>query len=127
MSALTEITTADRESLAKRWELLFEYEPPPQIHTALMRRVLAWNVQMQQVGLDPLSFSSFGRQPASRPPVVLRPGTRLLREWQGTTHEVRVLDTGFDYAGQTYKSLSAVARAITGTPWSGPLFFGIKR
>ena len=82
---------------------------------------------MQQAGLDPLTFSSSDRQAPSRPQVALRPGTRLLREWQGTTHEVRVLDAGFDYAGQTYKSLSAVARAITGTPWSGPLFFGIKR
>jgi hypothetical protein len=88
-----------------------------------MRRVVAWNVQMQHAGLDPFA----GRPPVSRPPVVLKPGTRLLREWQGVTHEVRVLDSGFDYAGQTYKSLSAVARAITGTPWSGPMFFGIKR
>ena len=127
MNTLAEITTADRDLLIQRWESLFEREPPPQIHTALMRRVLAWNVQMQQARLDPLAFSSSGRQPVSRPPVVLRPGTRLLREWQGTTHEVRVLDAGFDYAGQTYKSLSAIARAITGTPWSGPLFFGIKR
>ncbi len=127
MSALAEITTADRQWLSKRWELLFEHEPPPQIHTALMRRVLAWNVQMQQAGLDPLSVSTSGCQASSRPPVALRPGTRLLREWQGTTHEVRVLDAGFVYAGQTYKSLSAIARAITGTPWSGPLFFGIKR
>ena len=127
MNTLAEITTADRDSLSKRWELLFEHEPPPQIHTALMRRVLAWNVQMQQAGLDPLSVSTSGGQASSRPPVALRPGTRLLREWQGTTHEVRVLDSGFDYAGQPYKSLSAVARAITGTPWSGPLFFGIKR
>lgn len=123
MNTLAEITSADRELLAKRWESLFDHEPPPQIHTALMRRVLAWNVQMQQAGLDPFA----GRQPVSRPLVVLRPGTRLLREWQGTTHEVRVLDAGFDYAGQTYKSLSAIARVITGTPWSGPLFFGIKR
>lgn len=123
MNILAEITIADRELLAKRWESLFEHEPPPQIHTALMRRVLAWNVQMQQAGLDPFA----GRLPAMRPPVALKPGTRLLREWQGTTHEVRVLDAGFDYAGQSYKSLSAVARAITGTPWSGPLFFGIKR
>lgn len=123
MNTLAEITTADRESLAKRWELLFEHEPPPQIHTALMRRVLAWNVQMHQAGLEPFA----GRSPAVRPPVTLKPGTRLLREWQGTTHEVRVLEAGFDYAGQTYTSLSAIARAITGTPWSGPLFFGIKR
>ncbi|WP_342133551.1 DUF2924 domain-containing protein [Hydrogenophaga sp. OTU3427] len=123
MNTVAQITQADRELLIQRWESLFEREPPPQIHTALMRRVLAWNVQMKQAGLDPFA----GRQPASRPPVTLRPGTRLLREWQGTTHEVRVLDSGFDYAGQTYKSLSAIARAITGTPWSGPLFFGIKR
>lgn len=123
MNALAEITSADRELLAKCWESLFEHEPPPQIHTALMRRVLAWNVQMHQAGLDPFA----GHSPVVRPPVTLKSGTRLLREWQGTTHEVRVLDAGFDYAGQTYKSLSAVARAITGTPWSGPLFFGIKR
>ncbi len=123
MNTLAEITTADRELLAKRWESLFDHEPPPQIHTALMRRVLAWNIQMDQAGLDTLA----GRLPVVRPPVTLKPGTRLLREWQGTTHEVRVLDAGFDYAGQTYKSLNAVACAITGTPWSGPLFFGTKR
>lgn len=127
MNTLVEIATADRDSLSKHWELLFEHEPPPQIHTALMRRVLAWNVQMQQAGLDPLSVSTSAGSASFRSPVALRPGTRLLREWQGTTHEVRVLDAGFDYAGQTYKSLSAIARAITGTPWSGPLFFGIKR
>ena len=78
MNTLAEITTADRDSLSKRWELLFEHEPPPQIHTALMRRVVAWNVQMQQAGLDP----SAGRSPTVRPPVTLKPGTRLLREWQ---------------------------------------------
>lgn len=127
MNTLAEVTQADRELLIQRWESLFEREPPPQTHTALMRRVVAWNVQMQQAGLDPLAFSSSGRQSVSRPPVVLRTGTRLLREWQGTTHEVRVLEAGFDHAGQTYTSLSAVARAITGTPWSGPLFFGLKR
>jgi hypothetical protein len=124
MITLAEITNADRELLAKRWESLFEQEPPPQVHTAFMRRILAWHVQMQNAGLHPLADA---RPAPVRAAVTLRPGTRLLREWQGATHEVRVLDSGFDYAGQTYKSLSAVARAITGTPWSGPLFFGIKR
>jgi hypothetical protein len=57
----------------------------------------------------------------------LRSGARLLREWRGVTHEVLVAGEGFLYAGKTYKSLSAIARAITGTHWSGPLFFGIKR
>ena len=61
------------------------------------------------------------------PDSALSPGTRLLREWHGATHEVLVEAHGFEYAGKNYKSLSAVARAITGTPWSGPAFFGTKR
>mgnify|MGYP006183296965 CR=1 FL=1 len=61
MSALAEITSADRDSLTKRWELLFEHEPPPQIHTALMRRVVAWNVQIQQAGSWHSPFGANGR------------------------------------------------------------------
>jgi hypothetical protein len=56
----------------------------------------------------------------------LKPGTRLLREWQGRTYEVLVLDDGFSWQDTRYRSLSAIARQITGTPWSGPLFFGLK-
>ena len=56
----------------------------------------------------------------------LKPGTRLMREWRGRTHEVLVLDDGFSWQGTDYRSLSAIARKITGTAWSGPLFFGLK-
>src|SRR5207253_2232691 len=56
----------------------------------------------------------------------LKPGTRLVREWQGRTYEVLVLDRGFSWQGTHYRSLSALARKITGTAWSGPLFFGLK-
>lgn len=56
----------------------------------------------------------------------LTPGTRLVREWQGKTYQVTVLKSGFEMDHQTYPSLSAVARKITGTAWSGPLFFGLK-
>jgi hypothetical protein len=56
----------------------------------------------------------------------LKPGTRLVREWQGRTYDVLVLDDGFSWQGTRYRSLSAIARKITGTPWSGPLFFGLK-
>jgi Protein of unknown function (DUF2924) len=56
----------------------------------------------------------------------LTPGTRLLRQWQGRTYEVLVLDDGFFWQGTRYRSLSAIARQITGTAWSGPLFFGLK-
>jgi hypothetical protein len=56
----------------------------------------------------------------------LKLGTRLLREWRGRTYEVLVLDGGFSWQGTHYRSLSALARKITGTAWSGPLFFGLK-
>ncbi|QNN68766.1 DUF2924 domain-containing protein [Thermomonas carbonis] len=57
----------------------------------------------------------------------LKPGTRLLRAWQGKTYTVTVADPGFVYEGKTYGSLSVIAREITGTPWSGPVFFGLKK
>src|SRR6266481_6675521 len=57
----------------------------------------------------------------------LKTGTRLMREWQGRTYEVVVLDDGFSWQGTRCKSLSAIARKITGTAWSGPLFFGLKQ
>ena len=56
----------------------------------------------------------------------LKPGTRLVREWQGRTYEVLVLDGGFSWQDTHHRSLSALARKITGTAWSGPLFFGLK-
>ncbi|HEY4856804.1 MAG TPA: DUF2924 domain-containing protein, partial [Xanthobacteraceae bacterium] len=61
-----------------------------------------------------------------RPRPELKPGTRLVREWQGRTYEVLVLNGGFSWQGMSYRSLSALARKITGTAWSGPLFFGMK-
>ena len=57
----------------------------------------------------------------------LKPGTWLVREWQGQSHHVSVLDKDFLYRGQRYRSLSEIARTITGTQWSGPVFFGLKR
>src|SRR5438094_1159839 len=57
----------------------------------------------------------------------LKPGTRLMREWQGRTYEVVVLNDGFSWQGTLHRSLSALARKITGTAWSGPLFFGLKQ
>ena len=61
-----------------------------------------------------------------RPRLQLKPGTRLMREWQGRTYEVQVLDDGFAWQGTHYRSLSAIAREITGTAWSGPVFFGLR-
>ena len=68
------------------------------------------------------------RSAATRPcpGVALKPGTVLTRTWQGVLHQVQVTDQGFDYRGERFASLSEVARRITGTRWSGPLFFGLR-
>ncbi len=60
------------------------------------------------------------------PAIRLKPGLRLVREWRGETHTVLVLEDGFEWKGEPRRSLSAIAREITGTQWSGPLFFGLK-
>lgn len=125
MSALESLQSADRDTLVSRWQGLFKCEPPPRVHIGLMRGVLAWHAQCEANGVT-LPPQPEPAAPGRAAPG-LRPGTRLLREWRGTTHEVRVIPQGFEYAGKTYKSLSAIARAITGTPWSGPAFFGLKR
>ena len=122
MMTVDQIAAADRKLLDKRWEALFDHVPPAKLQAGLVRRVLAWHIQMEESGHKPSDRFATGR-----PVVSLRPGTRLLREWQGSTHEVLVTQSGFDHAGKSYKSLSAIARAITGTQWSGPTFFGVKR
>ncbi|MBF0627995.1 MAG: DUF2924 domain-containing protein [Magnetococcales bacterium] len=66
-----------------------------------------------------------GKTPARTEGAIPAPGARLIREWQGVT--VTVLDDGFEYQGRRFKSLSSVAKAITGTHWSGPLFFGLRK
>jgi hypothetical protein len=64
---------------------------------------------------------------ALAPPIVLKPGTRVMREWGGRTHSVVVLDNGFEYDGQHHRSLTRIAQRITGAHWSGPRFFGLRK
>lgn len=116
----------DRTSLAERWQAAFGRPAPRRCESTLLRGAVAWDLQMQALR------KTVGRQAADRmtktvaPRQALTPGTRLVREWQGQTHHVSVLVKGFDYEGRTFRSLSAIARHITGTPWSGPQFFGLK-
>jgi hypothetical protein len=77
-------------------------------------------------GIDRLLRKLQRSAASSAPGVSLAPGTRLLPEWQGQTHHMTVVVNGFEYAGKTYRSLTAIARHITGTPWSGPQFFGLR-
>ncbi len=64
---------------------------------------------------------------SASPAIRLKPGLKLVREWRGETHDVLVLEDGFEWNGEHRRSLSAIAREITGTHWSGPRFFGLKR
>jgi hypothetical protein len=132
-AALAELTALDRPALAARWELAFETPAPRGCQATLLRQALAWHLQMEALK------ASEGPRAAKRSAQALRhaasapssskltPGTRLLREWQGRTHHVTVVQGGFEYDGRTWRSLTAIARSITGTPWSGPLFFGLRK
>ena len=111
--------------------------PVPDHRSAdLMRRRIAYELQVRAYGdlksetrqqLKKL-YQAFKADPAYTPlpNYGLKPGTMLTREWKGVTHRVGVMDEGFEYKGQRYKSLSEIATLITGTKWSGPVFFGIR-
>ena len=119
LAALADLGSKD---LGLRWEEAFRSAPPTACRSALLRRALAWHLQASALGRVNLD-----RLLKIAPTVKTMPGTRLVREWQGRTHQVTVLPAGrFDFEGRSYRSLSAIAREITGTRWSGPAFFGLR-
>lgn len=131
LSAITQFT---REALVKDWRLAHRQSPPKGLSRRLLEYSAAYQLQVKAFGgLKPTVRRKLrqatGR--AEKPVPVpkkfqrLSPGTRLLREWHGCTHTVEVVEGGFQYEGETYKSLSQVARSITGAHWSGPRFFGL--
>ena len=124
-------------NLKQQWSDLFETEPPPYNRRFLEHR-LAYRIQeLAYGGLSPATLKRLKalgeeldggdpirrRQSANNRPIA---GTRLIRDYQGIEHCVTVRDEDFEYGGRPYKSLSAIARAITGTRWNGLLFFGLK-
>jgi hypothetical protein len=135
ISALKHKPTPD---LRKMWKDLFETEAPRQNRKFLESR-LAYRIQeLEYGGLKPATIQRLealgeeldgGKAEVRSRRTDDRPisGTRLIREYQGVEHCVTVLADGFDYQGRPYKSLSAIARAITGTRWNGWVFFGIRR
>lgn len=126
----------DRNVLGKLWEEVFDSPPSAKFRRDFMIPVLAYRLQEQAFG--PLNTSSrrrleqLARSLESSSNLIaggrlhLRPGTRLVRQWADRVHIVNVERSGYEYDGVRYKSLSRIARLITGTRWSGPLFFGIK-
>lgn len=143
---LAGLSTFDRGALAERWRELYRTEPPARIGSGFLISAIAYRLQEQALGsLTPAtrrylekiadnttrkstsSYSSDAVQKVAAPTASVKPGTRLLREWHGMTYEVLVLENGVQCNGVQYRSLSQVARAITGSQWSGPLFFGLRR
>ena len=134
--ALAPLPTASRADQHEDWRRLYRTEPAARLGRELLIAAIAYRLQEQALGgLKPGSQRrlrgiaeqvSRGEEPALGAVPRLKPGTRLLREWQGRTHEVLVGEDGFEWRQQHYRSLSQIARAITGTRWSGPVFFGLK-
>jgi hypothetical protein len=139
----------DLKALQTRWRELYKVEPPFKIRSGFLRRAIAYRLQeLVFGGLSPKTrrqlkaiadevrsrrqgaaagLARVGADATPAPPRrrTLSPGTRLLREWNGSTEIVDVLVDGFGWHGKTYRTLSGVAVAITGTKWSGPKFFGL--
>lgn len=132
---LARLPSLDRTELSAAWQTAYGTEPPRNISQPLMLRALAYRIQARALGgLKPstqrhlMKIAEEGNAVRAAMPVTqVKPGTRLLREWHGVSHEVTVLDDGVHYRGQRYRSLSQVAQVITGAKWSGPLFFGLKK
>lgn len=124
------------DSLKERWQKAYGAEPPRRLGQRLLLRSLAYKLQEKALGgLDPMIVrilqQAFTDAAAAKiAPVAmsrLKPGTRLLRQWHGETHEVILLDEGVLYRGERLRSLTEAAKVITGVHWSGPKFFGLRR
>jgi len=123
------IAALDRQGCVARWREVFGMDPPRYLSAGFIAKALAYELQCRvQGGLPPkvkkaLKSAAGGKGDAA--PVTLSPGTHLVREWNGRTWRVEVRDDGLHCNGRRYRSLSAIAREITGARWSGPRFFGV--
>jgi hypothetical protein len=140
LKQIAELPTLPQARLKALWREYFGTEPPAYRKGFLVRRLAHRIQELTYGGLSPAHQARLealiadeeapgnGRKqntaPAKGERLLL--GTRLVREWKGVAHEVTVIEGGFEYQGRRYRSLSAVARAITGTRWNGPLFFGLR-
>ncbi|MEM1133747.1 MAG: DUF2924 domain-containing protein [Pseudomonadota bacterium] len=130
---LSKLEVTPPAEIRDQWERLFR-RPVPSHSPHLLRRQIAWKLQAKMASdlsaavirqLDRLS--SAAEEPVTtRASDVLTIGSRLIREWNGRKIEVIVVDKGYEYAGRHFRSLSQIARHITGARWSGPRFFGIS-
>jgi hypothetical protein len=131
---LSEVTIFE---LRGEWRRLHRMLPPMRLSRDLLIRGIIYQLQERAYGglskaaarkLEQAAAGPPGRGAAKpAPPISLKPGTRLVREWHGVTHTALIHADGIEWRGQRYHSLSLVARKITGARWSGPRFFGLRR
>lgn len=122
--------------LRRLWQDLMDSSPAIGLRRELLIPILAYKLQEKAYGgLKPNTRTQLRRLAAllaadKSAPLTLesrfKPGTRLIREWRGETHEVTIHASGYEYRGKEFATLSEIANLITGTRWSGPLFFGTK-
>lgn len=131
LEALCDLTP---DELRKEWRRLYRSQPP-RLSRDLLVRAIAYRIQeLRYGGLSKttrrklaalVEMRGSSAELATKGAERIRAGARLVREWNGRTHTVTVEEDGFSYAGQSYRSLTAIAREITGAHWSGPRFFGL--
>ena len=133
---IASVESLDLAQLRSQWKFHYEIDAPPHLSRDWLRRALAYRIQENVLGglkpatrrlLERVAEDARGRRPSKVVPTrKIGPNTILIREWGGTRHEVTVVEDGVMFRGKRYRSLSQVARIITGSQWSGPLFFGLK-
>lgn len=132
---IADLPGLNKAELWSIWQANFDQPAPPHLRKELLVPILAYRIQEKAYGgLSPKArkklreiAESLNTTSRKRKSSSLQPGTRLVRSWLGVLHQVTVLSSGYEYNGKSYDSLSVIAREITGTRWSGPLFFGTKR
>ena len=125
------------DEISRVWAAVFGKKPPAGLRRELKVPILAAKIQERRYGgLSAAARARLARissalsrgqsvEELARPQI--KPGTRIVREWHGQTHVVVALSDHYEYRGERFQSLSEIARRITGTRWSGPLFFGLKK
>ena len=114
-----------------QWELAFGALPPPYLSVLFLQKALAYEARCKRAGglsastRRVLTQIACGKAPAAMPLNAAKTGTDHVREWNGRTYQVVVVKGGFEMDGRMWPSLSAIAKHITGTTWSGPRFFGL--
>lgn len=138
---IEELKSLSRNQLIQKWQELFELTPSPTVRREFLVKHLAWEIQAQKqsgynlqtkrkleaLAKDLEKNKEINNDNLKSNSLTIKAGTKLIREYQGKNHEVLVLEKGYKYKENFYRSLSAIANEITNTRWNGKVFFGLKK